>query len=263
MKRLFSSIALVSISLLILSGSKSTDLPNVENKAFQVGEKLRYRITYGFVDAGEATLELKSTSKKGNGRELIHAVGIGRTLGGFNSFYKVDDRYETYIDKKGIFPWYFVRRVDEGGYKINQDYAFKHHVGKVDNGAGKSFKIPTAVQDMISSFYYARTLNFKNIKKGQTFEFPCFMDDELYNLKIKYVGEEFIHIRKGKFKCMKFVPVVQTGRYFKSEEDVNFWVTSDANRIPVLVKAKIPVGVVKMHLVEWSGLRNELTSKVK
>jgi hypothetical protein len=156
-----------------------------------------------------------------------------------------------------------VRRVDEGGYKINQDYAFKHHVGKVDNGAGKTFKIPIAVQDMISSFYYARTLNFKNIKKGQTFEFPCFMDDELYNLKVKYVSEEFINIRKGKFKCMKFVPVVQTGRYFKSEEDVNFWVTSDANRIPVLVKAKIPVGVVKMHLVEWSGLRNELTSKVK
>lgn len=263
MKRNLSSIAIISLSLLILSSSKSIDLPNVENKAFQVGEKLRYRISYGFVDAGEATLELKGTTKKGNGRELIHAVGNGRTLGGFNSFYRVDDRYETYLDKRGIFPWYFVRRVDEGGYKINQDYAFKHHLGKVDNGAGKSFKVPIAIQDMISSFYYARTLNFKSIKKGQTFEFPCFMDDEVFNLKIKFVGEEIIHIRKGKLKCMKFVPVVQTGRYFKSDEDVNFWVTSDANRIPVLVKAKIPVGVVKMQLVEWNGLRNELNSKQK
>ena len=263
MKSYISIFFLTFLSLLILSSSKNTDLPNVENKAFQVGEKLRYRITFGFVDAGEATLELKNTIKKGNGRELIHAVGIGRTLGGFNSFYKVDDRYETFLDKKGIFPWFFVRRVDEGGYQINQDYIFKHHIGKVENGIGKSFKVPIAVQDMISSFYYARTLNFKNLKKGKTFEFPCFMDDELYNLKIKYVGEEFIHIRKGKFKCMKFVPVVQTGRYFNSEEDVSFWVTSDENRIPVLVKAKIPVGVVKMHLVEWSGLRNELTSKVK
>jgi hypothetical protein len=89
------------------------------------------------------------------------------------------------------------------------------------------------------------------------------MDDELYNLKIKYVGEEVIHIRKGKFNCFKFVPVVQTGRYFKSEEDVNFWVTNDENKIPILVKAKIPVGVVKMHLVEWSGLKNELKSKLK
>jgi DNA-directed RNA polymerase subunit beta' len=53
------------------------------------------------------------------------------------------------------------------------------------------------------------------------------------------------------------------GLYFKNEEDVNFWVTSDKNKIPVLVRAKIPVGVVKMHLVEWSGLKNELSSKVE
>lgn len=257
---IFSSLPL----LFLFTSSTQEDLPNVENTAFQVGEKLRYRISYGFVDAGEATLELKSTQKKGNnGRELIHAVGIGKTLGGFNSFYKVEDRYETYLDKKGIFPWFFVRRVDEGGYKINQDYSFKHEKSKVDNGQGKNFKIPVGVQDMISSFYYARTLNLTGVKKGKVFQFNCFMDDELYNLKIKYVGDEEINIRKGKFKCHKFVPVVQTGRYFKNEEDVNFWVTSDKNKIPVLVRAKIPVGVVKMHLVEWSGLKNELTSKVK
>jgi hypothetical protein len=246
-----------------MTSSKEVTYPTVVNKAFQIGEKLRYRVTYGFMDAGEAVLELKATTKKGANRELMHAVGSGRTLGGFNAFFKVVDSYETFLDKKGVFPWFFVRRVDEGGYKINQDYAFKHDKYKVDNGKGKEFKIPVGIQDMISSFYYARTLNFKDMKKGKTFEFKCFMDDEIYNLKIKYVGDETITIRKGKFSCHKFVPVVQTGRYFKSEEDVNFWVTNDDNKIPVLVKAKIPVGVVKMHLVEWSGLKNELKSKVK
>ena len=88
------------------------------------------------------------------------------------------------------------------------------------------------------------------------------MDDEIFDLEIKYVGDEEIKIRKGKFKVHKFVPVVQTGRYFETEEDVQFWVTADKNRIPVLVKAKIPVGTVKMHLVEWSGLKNELSSKM-
>ncbi len=246
-----------------MTSSTEVAYPTVSNDAFQVGEKLRYRVTYGFMDAGEAIMEVKSTTKKGNNRDLMHAVGTGRTLGGFNAFYKVNDNYETYLDKKGVFPWFFVRRVDEGGYKINQDYAFKHDKYKVDNGKGKEFKIPMGIQDMISSFYYARTLNFDNMKVGKTFEFKCFMDDEIFNLKIKYVGDETVSIRKGKFKCHKFVPVVQTGRYFKSDEDVNFWVTSDDNKIPLLVKAKIPVGVVKMHLVEWSGLKNELTSKVK
>lgn len=255
------------LSTIILFGLLSSSIPNgypiVENNAFKIGEKLRYRISYGIIDAGEAVLEVKSTSKKGNGRELIHAVATGRSLGAFNSVFKVDDTYETFLDKKSMFPWYFVRRVDEGGYKIKQDYTFKHDIKKVYNGKGKSFKIPMGTQDMISSFYYARTLDYKCIKKGNVYDFPCFMDDELFTLKIKYVGDEIIHTRLGKFKCYKFVPVVQTGRLFKNEEDVNFWVTKDANKIPILVKAKIPVGYIKMHLVEWSGLKSSASSRVK
>jgi hypothetical protein len=265
MKKNFIKGSYFAVLVIVFVGLTSGDqvtYPTVSHSAYKVGEKLRYRVTYGFMDAGEAILEVKSTTKKGNNRELLHMKGTGRTLGGFNAFYRVLDTYESYMDKKGVFPWYFIRRVDEGGYKINQDYTFKHNINKVNNGAGKEFKVPMAIQDMISSFYYARTLNFKNMKKNAVFEFKCFMDDEIYNLKVKYVGDEVISIRKGKFNCHKFVPVVQTGRYFKSEEDVNFWITNDANRIPILVKAKIPVGIVKMHLVEWQGLNNVLSSKI-
>lgn len=254
-------ISSLLVGMFFMVSSSPVKYPTRTNKSFGVGEKLRYRVTYGFMDAGEAIMEVKTTTKKGNGRSLYQAVGTGRTLGGFNAFFKVNDKYETYLDQQGIFPWFFVRRVDEGGYKINQDYTFKHDKLKVDNGEGKEFTIPMAVQDMISSFYYARTLDFSNLKKGDKFEFKCFMDDQVWPLKIKYVGDETIHIRKGKFKCHKFVPVVQTGRYFKSEEDVNFWVTADDNKIPIMVKAKIPVGVVKMHLVEWTNLKNPLSSK--
>lgn len=260
MKKLALFIGLVGVTLgMTSSGIK---YPTIKNSAFQAGEVLRYRVTYGFVDAGEAIMEVKSTSRKGANRPLYHVVGTGRTLGGFNAVYKVRDVYESYIDQKSIMPWFFERDVNEGGYKINQSYTFSQDKSTVHNG-DKSFNTPMGVQDMISSFYKARTLDFSNMKKGQTFEFKCFMDDEIYNLKIKYVGDEEVKVRKGKFKTHKFVPVVQKGRYFKSEEDVQFWVTADENKIPLLVKAKIPVGVVKLHLVEWSGLKNELTSKVK
>lgn len=257
-------ITLGSLCLLtlFLTSSSGVTYPTVNNKAFQVGEKLRYRVTYGFMDAGEAIMEVKSTTKKGANRDLLHMKGTGRTLGGFNAFFKVNDVYESYVDKKGLFPWYFVRRVDEGGHKINQDYTFKHDKLKVNNGAGKEFTIPMAIQDMVSSFYYARTVDFSKMKVGDTFEFKCFMDDEIWPLKIKFVGDEVIHIRKGKFNCKKFIPVVQKGRYFESENDLNFWITNDENRIPILVRAKIPVGTVKLHLVEWEGLKHEL-NKVK
>ena len=257
MKRIFTLTAISSLVLMLMSADIIV-LPVVNNTSFQVGEKLRYRVTYGFVDAGEAIMEVKSTNKKINGREMFHLKGTGRTLGGFNAFYRVNDTYESYVDKKGIFPWQFVRRVDEGGYKLSQDYNFQQDKYKVDTGEGKEFKIPMGIQDMVSSFYYARTMDFKNMKKGDIFEFKCFMDNEIWPLKIKFVGDEVIHIRKGKFNCKKFIPVVQKGRYFESENDLNFWVTNDENRIPILVRAKIPVGTVKLHLVEWEGLKYEL-----
>ncbi|MCO5260366.1 MAG: DUF3108 domain-containing protein [Crocinitomicaceae bacterium] len=245
-------------------GMTSSDLkyPHYRNGAFQAGEVLKYRVTYGLVDAGEAVIEVKNTDRKGASRPLYHVVGTGRTLGGFNSFYKVHDVYESFIDQKSIMPWYFIRNVNEGGYKINQKYTFNQDKNNVNNGK-KSFTTPMEIQDMISSFYKARTIDFTNIKIGQVFSFKCFMDDEIYNLKIKYVGDEVVKVRKGKFKAHKFVPVVQKGRYFKSEDDVQFWITADENKIPLLVKAKIPVGIVKLHLVDWSGLKNELISKVQ
>lgn len=260
MKKLIFTAVLGGL-IFMTTSTDSVRYPNVDNDAFKAGEVLRYRVTYGFMDAGEAIMEVKSTSKKGNNRELFHVVGTGRTLGGFNAFYKVHDVYESYIDKQSIMPWFFKRDVNEGGYKINQDYTFKQNEYKVYNGE-KHFKTPMGVQDMISSFYRARTLDFRGLKPGRIYSFQTFMDDEIYLLKIKYVGDEEVRVRKGKFKCHKFVPVVQTGRYFESEEDVQFWVTADDNKIPLLVKAKIPVGTVKMHLVEWNGLKNELSSKL-
>ncbi|MCO4813753.1 MAG: DUF3108 domain-containing protein [Flavobacteriales bacterium] len=260
MKKFIYTIALLGV-FFGMTSSSLVSYPSVTNSSFKVGEKLRYRITYGFMDAGEAVLEVKATTRKGNNRPLLHVIGTGKTLGGFSAFYKVRDVYESYIDQKSIMPWLFIRDVNEGGYKINQTYTFKQNQRKVYNGK-KHFTTPMAIQDMVSSFYKARTLNFKGMKPGKTFKFKCFMDDEIFDLEIKYVGDEEIKIRKGKFKVHKFVPVVQTGRYFETEEDVQFWVTADKNRIPVLVKAKIPVGTVKMHLVEWSGLKNELNSKM-
>jgi hypothetical protein len=254
-------IVFVALALPILTSSGKEVFPEVENNAFSLGEKLRYKLSYGIIDAGEATLYLKWTDRKGHGRPLFHAVAKGYSINTFDHVFHVDDTYESYLDQRSIMPWFFKRRVDEGGYKISQDYTFHHQNETVETNKGKTFKIPMGAQDMMSAFYYARTLDFKNAKKGETFSFPIFMDNEVFTLKIKYLNDQVIETVKGKFKCHKFVPLVQTGRYFKDEEDVQFWVTADANRVPVLVKAKLPVGVVRLHLVGYTNLRNPLTSK--
>jgi hypothetical protein len=233
-------------------------LPTVTHQAFQHGEYLRFRLHYGFVDAGEAELTVQNSTRKFNGRDVYHIVGTGKTLGAFSWFFKVQDRYETYLDKQGSFPWVFIRDIQEGGYKKKQNYAFYQHKGAVKTQKDETFKIPVASQDMISSFYYARTFDFTNAKEGQVYTIPTFVDDETYPLKIKFLGREVIKTRTGTYRCLKFVPVVQEGRIFKEEEDMIVWITDDKNKVPVLAKAKVLVGSINMELVEYGNLANPM-----
>ena len=52
---------------------------------------------------------------------------------------------------------------------------------------------------------------------------------------------------------------MQDGREFNIEEDLTVWITDDGNKIPILAKANLKVGSMKMHLVGWEGLTNPMS----
>lgn len=258
----FALNGILQINDAMQTGTETKTFRKVEHSAFQDGEKLTYCMHYGLLNAGEAVLEVKAHDKKINGRKVLHVTGTGKTISAFDWFYKVRDTYESYIDEESVIPWTFVRRVDEGGYKINQDYTFDHTKKKVDVGDGKKFDIVANTQDMLSAFYYARTLDFSKAKEGDIYTINMFYDNTSFALKIKYMGKETVSLRMGKYKCLKFVPVVEKGRVFKDEDDLTVWITDDKNKIPILAKAKLLIGSIKMELEEYSGLASPI-SKVK
>lgn len=82
---------------------KKDEFRKVENKAFRQGEKLTFDVKYGFVTAGIASFEIPAI-KKMSGRDTYHVTFEVNTVPSFDGFFKVRDRYETYIDVEGIFP---------------------------------------------------------------------------------------------------------------------------------------------------------------
>ncbi len=250
------------ISQNIESSNDFDVLPSHTNVAFKEGEVLTYRMHYGIVKAGVAILEVKPDILDINSRKVYHIVCNGYTTGSTDWFYKVRDRYETYMDKDALLPWMFVRNVNEGGYKFNQNYAFNHYTKKVDVGGGEKFDVPIGVQDMVSAFYSARNLDLSNAKEGDLFTLNCFLDKEIWPLKIKFVGKETIETDIGKYRCLKFRPIVQKGRVFKKEEDLNVWVTDDKNHIIMRAQANVIIGSVKMDITSVKNLANE-SSKVE
>jgi len=266
MKAIKLSISILVVLLLnsfAIKESTSTNkefskLRKIDNKAFQAGEKLEYRLHYGLISAGTATLSVEKSTQKIGDRELLHIIGKGNTNSSFDWMYKVRDRYESYIDADGIFPWMFMRNVDEGGFKINQSYEFAQHKQTVATSEGKIVETPEAVQDMLSSFYYARTIDFSTAKVGEVFTVNSFVDGKVWPLQIRFVGREDLKTNGHKYKTLKFHPVVQTGRMFKHEEDVTVWVSDDNNKIPLLAQGKIFIGSIKMEIAKYEGLANPI-----
>ena len=224
-----------------------------EIKAFTFGEKLKYKISLGFIDAGFAELEVKKYEDE---NAYFHVIGTGYSNSTVDYFFKIRDRYESIIDSSSLCPIKFIRSVEEGNASFKQNYIFNQRDKTVFDGKSE-ISTCADIQDMVSCYFFARNLDLKNLKKGEILTFPTFVDGETFKLKVKFIGKENVKVKAGNFKALKFCPVVQRGRVFKNEESLTVWISDDYNKIPLLAKAKIWVGSIKMELQEMHGELNK------
>ncbi|MBK7632125.1 MAG: DUF3108 domain-containing protein [Ignavibacteriales bacterium] len=257
-------IIILSIALIALSSAvaqKKDEFRKIENNAFREGEKLTFDVKYGFVTAGVASFEIPKI-KKISGREAYHVTFEVNTVSTFDNFFKVRDRYETYIDVEGIFPWRFEQHIREGNYSRDFSAFFDQRKGKAKTSGGE-FDIPKYVNDIVSAFFYARTLDYSGLKVGDRIPLKNFYKDKVYDLDVVYHGKETIEVEAGKFDCIIVEPLVQEGGLFKNEGSIMIWLTNDEAKIPVRVKTKVVVGSINSDLTGYSGVYGKLTSKRK
>lgn len=235
----------------------------IKNTAFKAGEEITMKVYYStlgmYVGAGEA--KFTTSLSRYNGRPVYHCVGSGTTYSFFDNFFKVRDRYETYIDTATMLPVKFIRNVDEGGYKIYNNVSFNHKA-KTAVSTNGAFSITECIQDVISSVYYARNIDFKKYRPGDKIYFDMFLDDEIYHLYLKYEGKETVKTRYGKFKAIKFKPLLIKGSIFEGGEKMTVWVSDDPNRILLRAESPIAVGSIKVDMMKYKNLRYPLTSLI-
>lgn len=229
------------------------------SQVFKKGEWLRFKMSYsGFLKAGNATLTVDEDTI--HGKKVFHVVGKGWTTGLIKWFFKVNDTYESFIDKETHKPYKFVRNISEGGYKINRAVSFDY---AKDTATIQDFKLQTVtkapignIQDMLSMFYFLRNQNVKNLKPNDEISVDLFIDAKTFPFKLRFLGEEILKTRFGKIKTLRFRPAVQAGRVFKENESVTIWITADENKIPIKMKASLAVGSLRAELDAYKGLAN-------
>lgn len=175
--------------------------------------KVFYSTLGMYVGAGEAVFS--ASLERFNGKPVYHFVGDGKTYSFFDNFFKVRDRYESYVDTTTMLPYKFVRNVDEGGYKKYNNVTFNQDANTAVSTNGV-FKVTNCIQDVVSMVYYARNIDFSKYKPDDKIPFDMFLDDEVFHLYIRYMGKEKIKTRFGKFNAIKIKPLLIKGTIFEA-----------------------------------------------
>ncbi|MDM9631287.1 DUF3108 domain-containing protein [Robiginitalea sp. M39] len=246
----------------LMAQFRSEPVAVFKESSFKPGEWLKFRVHYGIFNASYATLHL--TSDTLGTTPVYHVVGTGKTTGLASIFFKVDDRYESYFGRTDGRPYRFIRKINEGGYtrdvEINFDYTQKkafYHDKKKDEKM--QFDIGYSIQDLISAFYFLRnTYEVSDLVIGQSLKLKMLFDDDgILNFRLKFLGVETLKTKFGKVECLKFRPIVQSGRVFKEEESLSLWVSNDKNKIPIRIQADLMVGSIKADLEAYNSLKHQ------
>lgn len=244
------------VFLLVFSVSTSA-----QKKAFQDGEWFKFRVSYsGFLTAGYATLQVNNAIL--NGKEVHHIKGYGKNTGLSRIFFKVEDIYETYMDKQKDIPYRFIRDINEGGHTRDIVVDFDHNknlalVHDRKRNTKNTHPFPDGVQDMLSTFYYLRNhVESKNLKPGDYTDVDMFYGDESFKFRLKFLRKEVLKTKFGRVQTLVFRPYVESGRVFKEKESLTVWISDDDNKIPLRIVADLAVGSIRAELDEYKGLKH-------
>ena len=250
----------ISLTIRLTAGD---DFCGIRNKSFLAGEIISFVVFYNalglYVNAGTASFNL--SMDRMNNKPVYHVVGVGQTNSKYDWIFKVRDRYETYFDTDTLKPNKFISNIEEGGYKKYENITFNQAANTAIT-TNCVFIVPNCVQDVLSSIYYARNIDFNRYNEGDKIPFSMFMDNEVFNLYIRYVGKEVVKTKYGKFRTIKFKPLLVKGTLFEGGERMTVWVTDDQNKVPVRIESPIVVGTVKVDMMGYKNLRFPLTSLI-
>lgn len=261
MMNLIKSISILLLIVLSFPLRAGNGFCGVRNTTFNAGEQITFKVFYSvaglYAAAGEAVFSSKLTTM--NNKPVYHIVGDGKTYSFYDNFFKVRDRYETFIDTATLQPYKFIRNINEGGYKKYENVTFNKATNTAITKDGV-YKVPGCVQDVISSIYYARNIDFSKYKPGDKIPFTVFLDNEIFEMYIRYMGRETIKTKYGKFRAIKFKPLLIKGTIFEGGEKMTVWVSNDQNKIPLRIESPISVGSIKVDMMSHKNLKYNLSS---
>lgn len=251
-------ILLILMPAFFSFSEKEDPYRHIDQECLIPGERIEYRVHYGFINAGEAVLKIDEDVHTINDRQCYKIDVFGRTKGFFDMITTVRDNWGTYLDTSAVVSQMFYQTIKEGKYLKKEviefdqlnNLAVVNRLNKKDSTLMKKDTIPTIanIQDIVSGYYYMRTFDYDTMKTDQIFTVTGFFDDTTYHIKVKFLGRDKLKTKIGQFNTFLISPIMPENTFFRGKNPIKAWISDDRFRIPLKVKAELLIGSLEIDI---------------
>ena len=229
------------------NSSPSSLTPPMPSYVFPAKETLHYEVDWRVFPAGTASIHLELQG------DTIRVAAEGYTIEAFNLLFRVNDKFQSFFDRKTGCSYGFSKQIVEGKRQVNTDLKFdysQHKSTQVEKNLVSGItkheeaQIPGCVTDLMSGIFYAAS---QPIQVGQSFQMP--LADALHTMPVtmKGLSREEIKTAAGTFQTIKVQPTADSG-VVKNKGEIWIWYSDDAKHIPVQMRARLFWGTLTMRL---------------
>lgn len=229
------------------------------------GEELEFKLTYGWFTVGKGKMTISDEKIERKGKECVKINVEGETAGLAGIFSKVDDEWGAIIQKDNFIPHYSYRDISEGKDNFFEEvfYDYEAHQVKVESLEDGStekkvseYELQKALTyDIMGGLMYARSIDYRSLSAGDTISLHAFFEDKFYDFDMIYDGIEKVKTKVGKIKSHRVIPIMEQNKVFMGKDAVTFWVSADANRLPLKVKARMSFGTAYCELTSYKNVK--------
>ena len=241
------ALGTLTLSLLALSSpiAAQDDGEPVLRVPFGVGERLEYDVKFGKIKVGSGSMEVADMQQV-RGRETWHTVFQVR---GGTFFYRVNDKYESWIDRRTGNSLRFHQDLNEGRRDVERNFEiFPERAVFIEGGEDTTQTSVRNPLDDGSFLYFLRTIP---LAVGETYTFERYFRPDRNPVTIKVLRKERIRVPAGDFDAIVVQPIIKTTGIFSENGNAEIWLSDDDHRIMLQMKSGLSFGSLNLYLKSY------------
>ncbi len=222
---------------------------------FPSAEKLSYDIEWRLIYAGSALLSLEP--KPGDARNWNSQLRV-ESGGLVSKLFRLEDTYKSGMEGGFCTALTHLDTI-EGKRHRDIKVAYDRTRGRANyverdlekNAVIKTseVEIPACTVDFLAGLY---KLRMDRIEPGQGAQVPMSDGKKSVNVRVEAQAREQLKIKAGTFDTIRYEVFIFNGVLYQRKADLFVWLTDDAHRLPVQIRARMsfPVGNITFELTK-------------